>query len=73
MLMECLSMGRGISLPALSTAQGPLAYRMQCAYARVRRQFNMPISGFEGVAESLGILLAMPICWKPVDYYCWSD
>ncbi len=54
MLMECLSMGRGISLPALSAAQGQLAYRFTGAYARLRRQFNMPIAAFEGVAESLG-------------------
>lgn len=54
MLMECLSAGRGISLPALSTACGQLAYRMTGGYARVRRQFNMPISSFEGVSEALG-------------------
>lgn len=53
MLMECLSAGRGISLPALSTATGILAYRMTGAYALIRRQFNVPISAFEGVEEAL--------------------
>lgn len=53
MLMECLSAGRGISLPALSTASGILAYRMTGAYAAIRRQFNVAISAFEGVEEAL--------------------
>lgn len=53
MLFECLSVGRGISLPALSTAMGALAYVTTGAYATVRRQFNMPISKFEGVEEAL--------------------
>ena len=54
MLMECLSAGRGISLPALSTATGILTYRMTGAYAAIRNQFNVPIGSFEGVEQSLG-------------------
>lgn len=54
MLMECLSIGRSISLPALATACGKLTYRNTGAYARVRRQFNSPISAFEGIEEALG-------------------
>lgn len=54
MLMECLSVGRGISLPALSTACGKLTYRSAGAYARLRRQFNTSIANFEGVEEALG-------------------
>ena len=53
MLMECLSQGRGISLPALSTATGMLACRMTSAYAMIRRQFNLPILSFEGVEEPI--------------------
>lgn len=56
MLMECLSIGRSISLPALATACGKLTYRSTGAYARVRRQFNTPISSFEGVEEALGYI-----------------
>jgi acyl-CoA dehydrogenase len=52
--MECLSVGRGISLPALSTACGKLAYRTTGAYARLRKQFNTSIANFEGVEEALG-------------------
>lgn len=53
MLMECLAAGRGISLPALSTATGILAYKTTGAYAAVRRQFSLPIGQFEGVDEAL--------------------
>ncbi len=54
MLMECLAEGRGISLPALSAAAAKLACRTTFAYARIRHQFDLPISAFEGVAEALG-------------------
>jgi len=53
MLMECLSVGRAISLPALSAASGQLIYRATGAYARLRRQFNTAIANFEGVGEAL--------------------
>jgi len=53
MLVERLSVGRGISLPALSTGGGKLASLATGAYARVRRQFHLPIGRFEGVEEAL--------------------
>lgn len=53
MLMNCLSDGRAISLPALSTAAGKKASRAVGAYAGVRKQFNIPIGKFEGVSEVL--------------------
>jgi acyl-CoA dehydrogenase len=53
MLVECLSVGRGISLPALATGLGKHASRYTGAYARVRRQFGLPIGKFEGVEEPL--------------------
>ncbi len=54
MLVECLSAGRGISLPALGTAAGQVAYRMTGVYARMRRQFKVAIGKFEGVQEATG-------------------
>ena len=54
MLMERLSVGRGISLPSLSVAAGRLACFTSGAYARLRRQFHLPIARFEGVMERLG-------------------
>jgi alkylation response protein AidB-like acyl-CoA dehydrogenase len=53
MLVECLSEGRAISLPALGTATGKLCYRLTGAYARLRTQFNLSIGNFEGVEEAL--------------------
>ena len=52
MLVECLSAGRGISLPALSSAASKMSYRMTGAWGRIRRQFKMPIGKFEGVQEA---------------------
>jgi acyl-CoA dehydrogenase len=53
MLMESLGVGRSISLPALSTGAGKLACRATGAYARIRRQFRIPIGRMEGVEEAL--------------------
>ncbi len=53
MLMECLAVGRGISLPALATGGAKLAADKVGAYSRVRKQFNVPIGRFEGVEEKL--------------------
>ncbi len=53
MMMEALAIGRGISLPALSTAVAKLCYRMSGAYCSLREQFNLPIGQFEGIATVL--------------------
>lgn len=58
MLVECLSAGRGISLPALSTASGHLATKTTTAYSYVRQQFGLPIGQFEGVQEALARIIA---------------
>ncbi|WP_151838341.1 acyl-CoA dehydrogenase [Acinetobacter ursingii] len=52
MLMECLGVGRGISLPALSTAAGEMSYLTVGAFAKVREQFKLPVGKFEGVQEA---------------------
>lgn len=53
MLMECLSVGRAISLPAIGTTAVKMTLRNTSAYARVRRQFGIAIGQMEGVAEPL--------------------
>jgi acyl-CoA dehydrogenase len=58
MLMECLSAGRGISLPALGCGSGKYCSRLTGAYARVRHQFKLPIGYFEGVEEPLARIAA---------------
>ncbi len=58
MLMSALAAGRGISLPSLSAAGTALAAHTTGAYARVRKQFNMPIGLFGGVQEPMARIAA---------------
>lgn len=53
MLLECLSVGRAISLPALSTGAGKHCCLTTGAYAAIRQQFGRSIADFEGVQEAL--------------------
>ncbi|MCE9594292.1 MAG: acyl-CoA dehydrogenase [Planctomycetes bacterium] len=53
MLMQCLSAGRGVSLPALSVGASQLAARIVGAHGTVREQFGLSIGRFEGVEEKL--------------------
>ena len=53
MLMECLSAGRAISLPSSATAGAKTVLRVTSAYARIRKQFGLPVSRMEGVEEPL--------------------
>ncbi|HEX5060996.1 MAG TPA: acyl-CoA dehydrogenase [Kofleriaceae bacterium] len=54
MLMECLSAGRSLSLPADAVGAAQVATRVVGAYASVREQFGRPIGQFEGVEAPLG-------------------
>lgn len=53
MLIELLSVGRAITLPASSAGGAKLVARATGAYARIRKQFNLPIGRFEGIEEAL--------------------
>jgi acyl-CoA dehydrogenase len=53
MLMEALSAGRSISLPAQSVGGAKGVARAVGAYAMVRRQFGLPVGRFEGIEEPL--------------------
>lgn len=53
MLMNCLSVGRSISLPAVGTGAAKYTSLVTGQYARVREQFNVPLNAFEGIQESL--------------------
>lgn len=54
MLMEALSGGRAISLPAGAAAGAKGVARIAGAYAALRKQFGLSIGRFEGVQEALG-------------------
>ena len=58
MLMECLAVGRSISLPSLVTGGSKRSVLCSGAYARIRRQFNTYIGKFEGVQMSLAAIVA---------------
>lgn len=58
MLVECLSVGRAISLPSNAAGSAGMAAATTGAYARLRRQFGVAIGQFEGVALVLGRLTA---------------
>ena len=53
MLVECLSVGRAISLPSSATGAVRAAVASVGAYARIRKQFGLAIARFEGVEEAL--------------------
>ena len=57
MLMNCLAAGRSISLPATSAAAAKAVARHSTAYARVRKQFGLPIGFMDGVEEPLARLI----------------
>jgi acyl-CoA dehydrogenase len=58
MLVEQLSVGRCISLPSSATGGAQAAVYASTAYARIRRQFNTPIGGFEGIEQVLARMAA---------------
>ena len=53
MLVELLSAGRGIALPSNAVGGAMAAVYATGAYARIRRQFKLPIGAFHGVGEAL--------------------
>ena len=53
MLVELLSVGRAITLPSTAAGGAQAASYASGAYTQIRRQFNLPISRFEGVGEAL--------------------
>ena len=53
MLVECLSVGRAITLPSTAAGGMKAGALVTGAYARVRKQFGLAIGRFEGVEEAL--------------------
>jgi acyl-CoA dehydrogenase len=56
MLVECLSVGRVITLPSNSTGGIKSLALSSGAYSRIRRQFKLPIGKMEGIEEALAKL-----------------
>lgn len=53
MLMECLIVGRAITLPSAGSASAMMAALASGCYARIRHQFGLPIGRFLGVKKAL--------------------
>jgi acyl-CoA dehydrogenase len=58
MLVECLSVGRGITLPSNTTGSTKTVAITTGSYARIRRQFKQPIGHMEGIEAPLARLAA---------------
>ena len=58
MLMECLAVGRSISLPSIVSGASRRSALCGGAYVRIRRQFNVSIAQFEGVQMALARMAA---------------
>ncbi|MBX2807443.1 MAG: acyl-CoA dehydrogenase [Cellvibrionaceae bacterium] len=53
MLVNCLSVGRCVTLPSISNGMAKQMLMGSSAYAAVRQQFGLPIAKFEGVQKPL--------------------
>ncbi len=58
MLVECLSVGRCITLPSGATGTARYALGWSGGFTRIRRQFNVPVAEMEGVQEPLARMAA---------------
>ena len=59
MLVNCLSVGRCITLPSISTSLSKHMLLGTSAYSALRQQFGMPISMFEGVQKPLARIIGL--------------
>ncbi|MEW8017778.1 MAG: acyl-CoA dehydrogenase [Candidatus Thiodiazotropha endolucinida] len=53
MLVNCLSVGRAVTLPTTAVAVSKRSLLGTSAYASLRRQFGIPIAHFEGIQKPL--------------------
>ncbi|HSG66041.1 MAG TPA: acyl-CoA dehydrogenase, partial [Gammaproteobacteria bacterium] len=64
MLVELLAVGRGIVLPSNALGGALAAVYASGAYARIRRQFKLPIGKFHGVGEALARMAGLAYIMK---------
>ncbi|PFG10949.1 acyl-CoA dehydrogenase [Marinobacter sp. LV10MA510-1] len=58
MLVECLSVGRCITLPSGAAGGAAFAVATAGGFTRIRRQFNTPVAEMEGVQQPLARIAA---------------
>ncbi|MYL24297.1 acyl-CoA dehydrogenase [Halomonas alkaliantarctica] len=59
MLVECLSVGRCITLPSGAAGTARYALGWSGGFTRIRRQFNVPVAEMEGVQEPLARMASL--------------
>ncbi|WP_394170027.1 acyl-CoA dehydrogenase [Saccharospirillum alexandrii] len=59
MLVECLSVGRCITLPSGASGSGRYMVGLAGGFTRIRRQFNVPVADMEGVQVPLARIASM--------------
>jgi alkylation response protein AidB-like acyl-CoA dehydrogenase len=69
MLMDCLAEGRGVSLPAMSVAAAKGVSSAVGAYARVRKQFKVPLAEMEGVQEPLARIASNALVMQSAQHF----
>ena len=57
MLMECLSAGRGVSLPATANASSKVSSFGIYNYIKVRKQFKLPLANMEAIQEKFNNMI----------------
>ena len=57
MLMECLSAGRGVSLPATALASSKVSSYGIINYIKVREQFNLQLSNMQAIQEKINKII----------------
>jgi acyl-CoA dehydrogenase len=69
MLMDCLSAGRGISLPSLSLGGAQSLVLAVSSFGLIREQFGMSIGQFEGIQEPLARIVGKTFILKAGRHY----
>ena len=57
MLMECLSAGRAVSLPASANAIVKLLFLVYYNYIQIRKQFNLELAQMEAIQEKFNKMI----------------
>ena len=71
MLMDCLSAGRGISLPSLSAGGAQAMVLATSSFGVIRQQFGMSVGQFEGIEEPMARVVGKTAILKAArDYTC---
>ena len=72
MLMECLSAGRGISIPANCAGGAKLVSRVVGSYSMIRKQFGLEIGKFEGIQEPIAEIVGISYMLEAARLYTCS-